>query len=84
MIKKETTGKIISNKMDKTVVVAVKQQISHKKYKKIIIRTNKYYAHDELNQYNIGDVVKIQAIRPLSKNKRWNVVTLIKENKTIL
>nr|YP_009399153.1 ribosomal protein S17 [Taenioma perpusillum]ARW68550.1 ribosomal protein S17 [Taenioma perpusillum] len=84
MVKKENTGKIISDKMNKTVVVAVKQQISHKKYKKIIIRTNKYYAHDELNQYNIGDIVKIQAIRPLSKNKRWNVVQLIKKNNIIL
>lgn len=79
MSRKETYGIVISNKMDKTVTVAVKKQVAHKKYKKIMIRTNKYYAHDDLNQCEIGDRVKIQETRPLSKNKRWNVIELIKK-----
>nr|QCI04691.1 ribosomal protein S17 [Apoglossum ruscifolium] len=78
MSKKENFGIVISNKMNKTIIVAVKKQISHKKYGKIIIKTNKYYAHDNLNQCQIGDRVKIQETRPLSKNKRWNLIELIK------
>ena len=76
---KERTGLVISNKMDKTIIVAVKKQISHKKYGKIITKTNKYYAHDSLNECKIGDTVKIQETRPLSKNKRWNLIELIKK-----
>nr|YP_009391901.1 ribosomal protein S17 [Acrosorium ciliolatum]ARW60045.1 ribosomal protein S17 [Acrosorium ciliolatum] len=76
---KETSGIVVSNKMNKTIIVAVKKQISHKKYGKIILKTNKYYAHDENNTCNIGDIVKIQETRPLSKNKRWKLVELIKK-----
>nr|QCI05721.1 ribosomal protein S17 [Cryptopleura ramosa] len=76
---KETSGIVVSNKMNKTIIVAVKKQISHKKYGKIIIKTNKYYAHDENNKCNIGDTVKIQETRPLSKNKRWKLIELIKQ-----
>lgn len=79
MPKKETSGIVISNKMNKTIIVAVKKQISHKKYKKIMIRTNKYYAHDENNICNIGDTVRIQETRPLSKNKRWTLIKLINQ-----
>ena len=79
MTKKETIGLVISNKMDKTIIVAVKKQISHKKYGKIITKTNKYYVHDALNQCAIGDKVKIQETRPLSKNKRWNLIELLKK-----
>nr|YP_009392527.1 ribosomal protein S17 [Caloglossa monosticha]ARW61089.1 ribosomal protein S17 [Caloglossa monosticha] len=79
MSKKETYGIVVSNKMDKTVTVAVKRQVAHKKYKKIMIKTNKYYAHDDSNQCQIGDRVKIQETRPLSKNKHWNVIELIKK-----
>nr|QCI07070.1 ribosomal protein S17 [Haraldiophyllum bonnemaisonii] len=79
MAKKETAGKVISNKMDKTIIVAVKKQVSHKKYGKIMIKTNKYYAHDADNICNIGDIVKIQETRPLSKNKRWKLIELLKE-----
>nr|YP_009295280.1 30S ribosomal protein S17 [Dasya binghamiae]AOH77292.1 30S ribosomal protein S17 [Dasya binghamiae] len=79
MSKKETVGIVISNKMHKTIIVAVKKQVSHKKYGKIITKTNKYYAHDALNECQIGDKVKIQETRPLSKNKRWNLITLIKK-----
>lgn len=60
MATQETLGIVIKNKMDKTITVAVKKQISHKKYGKIIIKTNKYYAHDEKNECKRGDVVKIQ------------------------
>nr|QCI06446.1 ribosomal protein S17 [Dictyurus purpurascens] len=77
MSQKENIGIVISNKMDKTITVEVKKQISHKKYKKIIIKTNKYYAHDENNECHIGDKVKIQETRPLSKNKRWKLTELI-------
>nr|YP_009397282.1 ribosomal protein S17 [Thuretia quercifolia]ARW66468.1 ribosomal protein S17 [Thuretia quercifolia] len=77
MSQKENIGIVISNKMDKTITVAVKKQISHRKYKKIIIKTNKYYAHDNDNKCNIGDQVKIQETRPLSKNKRWKLTELI-------
>lgn len=78
MPNKETSGTVISNKMQKTIIVAVKKQVSHKKYGKIIIKTNKYYAHDENNTCKIGDIVKIQETRPLSKNKRWKLIELIK------
>lgn len=81
MTQKENFGIVISNKMNKTIVVAVKRQIAHKKYGKIFSKTNKYYAHDELNQCNIGDKVQIQETRPLSKNKRWNLIKLLKNLK---
>nr|YP_010155991.1 30S ribosomal protein S17 [Cumathamnion serrulatum]QQY85398.1 30S ribosomal protein S17 [Cumathamnion serrulatum] len=76
MPKKEKYGVVVSNKMDKTIVVAVKRQIPHRKYRKILTKTNKYYAHDSFNECSIGDRVKIQA-RPLSKHKRWNLLELI-------
>nr|YP_009396854.1 ribosomal protein S17 [Ophidocladus simpliciusculus]ARW66040.1 ribosomal protein S17 [Ophidocladus simpliciusculus] len=79
MSKKETSGIVISNKMDKTIVVIVKKPIAHKKYGKIIEKTNKYYVHDPLNKCKIGDQVKIQETRPLSKNKRWKLVESIKK-----
>ena len=71
-------GQVISNKMDKTVIVIVSNRIKHKRYSKIISRTKRYYAHDEENIYKIGDVVKIQQSRPISKHKYWTVVSLIK------
>ena len=74
---KETIGTVIKNKMNKTITVAVKKQISHKKYGKIIMQTNKYYAHDEKNECNIGDLVKIQETKPISKNKRWTLINKI-------
>ena len=73
----ETSGIVIKNKMDKTITVAVKQQMSHKKYGKIIAKTNKYYVHDEDNECKIGDVVKIQETKPISKNKRWKLINKI-------
>lgn len=83
MPKKETVGIVVSNKMDKTITVAVKKQVAHKKYRKIIAKTNKYYADDPFNKCKTGDIVKIQETRPLSKNKRWKLIQLIiKRNDT--
>nr|YP_009293993.1 ribosomal protein S17 [Ahnfeltia plicata]AOM65681.1 ribosomal protein S17 [Ahnfeltia plicata]UAT97271.1 ribosomal protein S17 [Ahnfeltia plicata]UAT97476.1 ribosomal protein S17 [Ahnfeltia plicata] len=72
---KETVGTVISNKMEKTITVVVNKKIAHYKYNKIMARTNKYYAHDEYNECNIGDIVKIQETRPISKNKRWRFIS---------
>lgn len=74
MTKKIYTGKVISNKMDKTVVVAVTRLFQHPKYKKTVKRVTKFKAHDENNKYQVGDTVKIIETRPLSKEKRWIVI----------
>ncbi|KAI0556446.1 ribosomal protein S17 (chloroplast) [Gracilaria domingensis] len=76
---KHKIGKVVSNKMHKTITVAVKNKISHAKYKKIITKTNKYYAHDENNECNMGDIVKIQPHRPISKKKHWILIQKILE-----
>jgi small subunit ribosomal protein S17 len=72
--KKIYTGKVISNKMDKTIVVAVTRLYQHPKYKKTVKRVTKFKAHDEKNICQIGDMVKIIETRPLSKEKRWIVI----------
>jgi small subunit ribosomal protein S17 len=72
--KKTYTGKIISNKMDKTVVVGVTRLFQHPVYKKTVKRVTKFKAHDENNKCQIGDIVKIIETRPLSKDKRWLVI----------
>jgi len=77
MTSQEISGIVISNKMNKTAVVIVKHPIAHKKYGKIIQKTNKYYVDDPSNLCNIGDRVIIKEIRPLSKKKRWKVKKLI-------
>ena len=74
MPKKELVGKVVSNKMDKTVVVAVETYAPHPKYEKQIVRTNKFKAHDAENKCEIGDRVRIQECRPLSKEKHFTVV----------
>ncbi len=74
MTKKIYIGKVISNKMDRTVVVAVTRLFQHPKYKKTVKRVTKFKAHDEQNKCNIGDTVKIIETRPLSKEKRWVVI----------
>nr|YP_010904117.1 ribosomal protein S17 [Caulacanthus ustulatus]WCH57368.1 ribosomal protein S17 [Caulacanthus ustulatus] len=74
---KETLGTVISNKMEKTITVAVTTKTAHKKYNKTITTTNKYYVHDEDEQCEIGDIVKIQEIRPISKKKRWKLINKI-------
>lgn len=77
MATKERVGLVISDKMEKTVVVAVENRSPHSKYKKIIVRTKHYKAHDEENSCKVGDRVRIQETRPLSKTKRWQVVDVM-------
>ncbi len=74
MSKKIYTGEVISNKMDKTVVVAVTRLFQHPVYKKTVKRVTKFKAHDEQNKCKVGDIVKIIEVRPLSKEKRWAVI----------
>ena len=74
-------GKVISNKMDKTIVVAVEDNVKHPLYNKIVKRTYKLKAHDENNECLIGDVVKVMETRPLSKDKRWRLVEIISRAK---
>lgn len=71
-------GRVVSDKMDKTVVVAVDYLNPHPLYRKIIRKTNKFHAHDETNQCHIGDVVRIGETRPMSKTKRWEVIEILK------
>ena len=80
-LRKTRVGKVVSNKMDKTVVVAIQDNVRHPLYKKIIKRTVKLKAHDELNSCNIGDAVKVMETRPLSKDKRWRVAEIIEKAK---
>ena len=70
-------GKVVSNAMDKTVVVSVERLVKHKLYKKYMKRFKKYYAHDEKNIFNVGDTVELKATRPMSKTKRWRASNLI-------
>jgi small subunit ribosomal protein S17 len=74
-------GKVVSDKMDKTVVVIVEDRVAHKTYKKIIGRTYRLKAHDENNACGIGDRVRVMETRPLSKDKRWRVVEIIEKAK---
>ena len=80
-LRKTRTGKVVSNKMDKTIVVAIEDSVRHPLYKKIIKRTIKLKAHDENNECNIGDRVEIMETRPLSKDKRWRLVNIIEKAK---
>lgn len=75
--RKEFIGKVVSDKMDKTVVIAVERYVSHPKYGKRVKKTTKFYAHDEDNRCKIGDTVRIRESRPLSKLKRWVVVEIL-------
>jgi small subunit ribosomal protein S17 len=80
-LRKERIGVVVSNKMDKTVVVAEKRKVKHPIYGKFVNKTTKYYVHDESNTCNIGDTVRIMETRPLSKNKRWRLVEIIERAK---
>ena len=80
-LRKTRVGKVISNKMDKTVVVAIQDNVRHPLYKKIIKRTVKFKAHDAENACNIGDKVQIMETRPISKDKRWRVTEIIERAK---
>lgn len=79
--RKTRTGVVVSDKMDKTVVVAIKTKVRHPLYGKMVNRTRKFKAHDELSECGIGDTVKIMETRPLSKDKRWRVVEIIEKAK---
>ena len=79
--RKVREGVVVSNKMDKTAVVAVIERVRHAKYAKFVMRTKKLYAHDETNDVNIGDKVRVMETRPLSKNKRWRVVEVLERAK---
>jgi len=80
-LRKTRVGKVVSDKMDKTVVVAIEDNVRHPLYKKIIKRTVKFKAHDEQNACGIGDKVMIMETRPLSKDKRWRVVEIVEKAK---
>ena len=81
VIHKQKVGRVVSNKMDKTVVVAVDYLRPHPIYRKTVRRTNRFYAHDEENQCKLGDTVRIEETRPLSKLKRWRVVEIVGETR---
>ena len=79
--RKTRVGKVVSGKMDKTVVVIVEDRVAHKTYKKIIGRTYRLKAHDENNECGVGDIVRVMETRPLSKDKRWRVVEIVEKAK---
>ncbi len=80
-IRKTEVGKVVSNKMDKTIVVAVEDSVKHPIYKKIIKRTVRLKAHDEKNECSVGDRVRVMETRPLSKDKRWRLVKILEKAK---
>jgi small subunit ribosomal protein S17 len=79
--RKVRIGRVVSNKMNKTIVVAIERKIMHPLYKKVYVKTTKVMAHDENNECNIGDIVKIMETRPLSRHKRWRLVEIIQRAK---
>ena len=80
-LRKVRTGKVASNKMDKTIVVAIEERVKHPLYKKVVKRTYKLKAHDEKNECNIEDTVRVMETRPLSKEKRWRLVEIVERAK---
>ena len=80
-LRKTRVGKVVSDKMDKTIVVAIEDNVKHPLYKKIVKRTYQLKAHDENNECNMGDRVKVMETRPLSKDKRWRLVEIIEKAK---
>ena len=80
-LRKTRIGKVVSNKMEKTIVVAIEDHVKHPLYNKIVKKTYKLKAHDENNECNIGDIVKVMETRPLSKDKRWRLVEIIEKAK---
>ncbi|MFO8129466.1 MAG: 30S ribosomal protein S17 [Bacteroidales bacterium] len=80
-LRKERTGVVVSNKMDKSIVVQILRRVKHPVYGKFVKRTSKFLAHDETNECAIGDTVKIMETRPLSKNKCWRLVEIIERAK---
>jgi len=80
-LRKERTGKVVSNKMQKTITIAVDRKVKHPIYGKFMQKTTKFMAHDEKNEAGIGDTVRIAETRPLSKNKRWRLVEIVEKAK---
>jgi small subunit ribosomal protein S17 len=80
-LRKEKTGIVTSDKMEKTIVVSVERKIKHPKYGKFIKRTSKFFAHDEKREAHTGDLVRIEETRPLSKNKNWRLVQVVEKAK---
>jgi small subunit ribosomal protein S17 len=79
--RKEKVGKVVSNKMEKSITVAVERKVKHAMYGKFMKKTKKFMAHDETNQCAIGDIVRISETRPLSKNKRWRLIEILEKAK---
>ena len=82
-LKRTLVGKVVSDKMDKTVTVLIERRVKHPLYGKYVMRSKKYHAHDEVNQCNEGDTVEIESTRPLSRTKSWNVIRLLEKARTI-
>ncbi len=80
-LRKQRTGVVVSNKMDKSISVAVERKLKHPIYGKFVKKTKKFMAHDENNDCNVGDKVRIMETRPLSKNKRWRLIEIIERAK---
>jgi small subunit ribosomal protein S17 len=80
-LRKVRTGKVTSDKMDKTIVVAIEERVDHPLYNKVVKRTYKLKAHDENNECKIGDTVRVMETRPLSKDKRWRLVEIVERAK---
>lgn len=79
--RKVREGLVVSNKMNQTVVVAVVERVRHSKYDKFVLRTKKLYAHDQANDANVGDRVRVMEVRPMSKLKRWRIVEILERAK---
>ena len=77
------TGRVVSDKMNKTITVLVERKVKHPLYGKIMVRSKKYHAHDESNEFHPGDLVIIEECRPLSKTKAWRVVKLVEKARTV-
>ncbi len=78
-LRKDRTGTVVSDKMDKTIVVAIEQRVKHPLYKKIVKKTKKFKVHDEKNEASVGDVVRIEETRHISKDKCWRLVEIVKK-----
>jgi len=80
-VRKEIVGTVVSSGMDKSIVVSVERRMKHPKYPKFVKKTSKFYAHDEKNECNVNDTVRLMETRPLSKNKRWRLVEILERAK---
>ena len=81
--RKQRTGEVISDKMDKTIIVRVQRRFQHPKFKKVVTQFKKFYAHDEKREAKVGDLVLIAETRPLSKTKSWRLVQVLEKNKAV-